>query len=150
MPKLFTKTYHVRWGDMDFNAHMRNTAYLDLAADTRMSFFQEHGFTARDFERLQIGPVIMRDEVEYHRELHLLETVKVTLALGGLSADAARFRMCNEFFRADEKLAAKVVSTGGWLSLSTRKLSAPPEKLAEALHALLRSEDFINLPSLNS
>ena len=104
MPELFAKTFHVRWGDMDFNAHMKNTAYLDLAADVRMMFFQAHGFTMREFERLRFGPVIMRDELEYFRELRLLEPVKVTLALAGLNADASRFRLINEFFRDDEKL----------------------------------------------
>jgi acyl-CoA thioester hydrolase len=146
MPELFTKTFHVRWGDMDFNAHMKNTAYLDLAADVRMMYFQAHGFTMREFERLRLGPVIMRDELEYFRELRLLEPVKVTLALAGLSQDAAKFRIINEFFRDDEKLAAKVTSTGGWLDLSARKLTAPPEKLADALRNLTRSEDFAELP----
>lgn len=28
----FHREFRVRWGDMDFNAHMRNTAYLDLDA----------------------------------------------------------------------------------------------------------------------
>jgi acyl-CoA thioester hydrolase len=64
MPELFAKTFHVRWGDMDFNAHMKNTAYLDLAADVRMMYFQAHGFTMREFERLRLGPVIMRDELQ--------------------------------------------------------------------------------------
>jgi acyl-CoA thioester hydrolase len=146
MPELFTKTFHVRWGDMDFNAHMKNTAYLDLAADVRMMYFQAHGFTMREFERLHIGPIIMRDALEYFRELHLLESVNVTLTLSGLSADASRFRLINEFFRDDTKLAAKVTSTGGWLDLSARKLTAPPEKLADALRNLTRSEDFIELP----
>jgi len=147
MPELFSKTFHVRWGDMDFNAHMKNTAYLDLAADVRMMYFQAHGFTMREFERLHIGPVIMRDELEYFRELRLLEPVKVTLVLAGLSRDAAKFRIINEFFRDAEKLAAKVTSTGGWLDLSARKLTAPPEKLAEALRNLIRSEGFAELPS---
>jgi len=148
MPELFTKTFHVRWGDIDFNAHMKNTAYLDLAADVRMMYFQTHGFTMREFEQLRLGPVIMRDELEYFRELRLLEPVKVTLALAGLSHDASKFRITNEFFRDDEKLAAKVTSTGGWLDLFARKLTAPPEKLADALRNLTRSEGFIELPSL--
>jgi len=147
MPELFTKTFHVRWGDMDFNAHMKNTAYLDLAADVRMMYFQAHGFTMREFERLHIGPVIMRDELEYFRELRLLEPVKVTLALAGLSRDASKFRIINEFFRDDGTLAAKVTSTGGWLDLSARKLTAPPEKLADALRNLTRSQSFAELPS---
>ena len=29
MADVFTRTFHARWGDMDFNGHMRNTAYLD-------------------------------------------------------------------------------------------------------------------------
>lgn len=146
MPELFAKTFHVRWGDMDFNAHMKNTAYLDLAADLRMMYFQAHGFTMREFERLRIGPVIMRDELEYFRELRLLEPIKVTLALAGLSHDASKFRIINEFFREDEKLAARVASTGGWLDLSARKLTAPPEKLSEALRNLTMTQDFVELP----
>jgi acyl-CoA thioester hydrolase len=65
----FAKQFHVRWGDMDFNAHMSNTAYLDVSADVRMMYFQEHGFPMREFERLRVGPVITRDELEYFREL---------------------------------------------------------------------------------
>ncbi len=141
MPELFTKTFHVRWGDMDFNADMRNTAYLDLSADVRMIYFAEHGFSMREFERLRLGPVIMKDELEYFRELRLLEHVTVTLALAGLSHDASRFCMRNEFFKEDGKLVARVSSTGGWLDLSQRKLVAPPQKLAEALKELARSED---------
>ena len=56
---------------MDFNAHMRNTAYLDLSADVRMMYFAEHGFSMREFETLKIGPVILKDEIEYFRELKL-------------------------------------------------------------------------------
>ena len=36
-------------GTMDFNGHMANTAYLDLAADVRMAFFAEHGFPPAEF-----------------------------------------------------------------------------------------------------
>lgn len=61
--------------------HMRNTAYLDIAAAVRMMYFQEQGFTMREFESLRVGPVIMRDELDYLRELRLLESVKVTLAV---------------------------------------------------------------------
>ncbi|NUO83715.1 thioesterase family protein [candidate division KSB1 bacterium] len=142
MSELFTKTFHVRWGDMDFNAHMRNTAYLDLSADVRLMYFAEHGFPMREFERMRLGPVIMKEELEYFRELRLLEPVTVTLALAGLSREASRFRIRNDFFKADGTLAARVTSTGGWLDLSQRKLVAPPQKLAEALQQLARSEDY--------
>ena len=52
----FERTVHGRWGDMDFNGHVRNTAYLDLSADLRMQCFAAHGYSMREFERLRIGP----------------------------------------------------------------------------------------------
>jgi acyl-CoA thioester hydrolase len=126
---------------------MRNTAYLDMGATVRMLYFREHGFTMRDFQRLRVGPVIMRDEVEYYRELNILDAVRVTLILPGLSEDVSRFRMRNEFFREDGKLVARVTSTGGWMDLSARKLALPPALLAQAMWNLSRAEDFEILPS---
>jgi acyl-CoA thioester hydrolase len=141
----FARTFHVRWGDMDFNAHMRNTAYLDLAADVRMMFFQEQGFSMRDFERLRIGPVILRDELDYYREMHLLETVTVHLEIAGMTPDGARFRLRNDFFREGGRLVARVTSNGAWLDLTTRKLVQPPEALLAAILRLPRSKDFQEL-----
>ena len=59
------------WRDMDYNSHMANTAYLDRAADVRMMYFAENGFTVADMLRMKIGPVIMKDEIEYYREVKL-------------------------------------------------------------------------------
>ena len=142
----FTRQLHVRWGDLDVNAHMRNTAYLDMAADVRMMFFAEHGFTLRDFERRRVGPVILRDEVDYHRELKLHEVVTVDLVAAGMSEDGSRFRLRSHFVRADGKASARVTSTGGWLDLDARKLAEPPEDLRRALLSIPQSTDFEILP----
>ncbi len=147
MTGIFSKTFHVRWGDMDFNAHMKNTAYLDISGDVRMMYFAENGFSMSGFVRLRVGPVVMRDEIEYCRELRLLEPIEVNLTLAGLSDDASRFYLRNEFFRQDGKCAARVASMGGWMDLTARKLTFPPDRLAEVLHALVRSDDFRVLDS---
>lgn len=143
----FETTFHVRWGDLDSNAHMANTAYLDMCVDSRMMFFAENGFSLREFDRLRVGPVVLRDEVDYYRELHMLQSVRVALALDGCSDDASRFRLRNEFFREDGVLAARVVTTGGWLDLAARRLIAPPESLAAVLRRLPRTEEFEELTS---
>jgi acyl-CoA thioester hydrolase len=147
MADAFARSLHVGWGDLDSNAHMKNTAYLDKAVDVRMMFFQEQGFTMREFERLRLGPVVMRDDIEYFRELRLLEPVRITLTLAGMSEDGSRFRLRNEFFREDGKLAARLSSMGGWLDLAARRLTAPPENLFRTLRALAQSVDFELLPS---
>lgn len=143
---LFERTLHVGWGDLDANGHMRNTAYLDRSADVRMMYFASCGFPLREFERLRFGPVVRRDEIEYFRELRLLENVRVTLQVAGLSADGMRFRVRNEFFREDGKLAARVTSEGGWLDQAARKLVVPPQALATALAELQHTDDFVELP----
>lgn len=145
--ETFRVGFHVRWGDMDFNAHMRNTAYLDVAADVRMMFFEQYGFSMREFERLRIGPVLLRDELTYHREMRLLERYEATLEMAALAPDGSRYRMRNDFFRADGALAARVTTDGGWLELDRRRLTAPPPELLAALVAAARSEDFEELRS---
>ena len=147
MTTAFVKTFNVRWGDMDFNAHMKNTAYLDISGDVRMMYFAENGFPMSEFVRLKVGPVVMRDEIDYCRELRLLEPISVNLTLAGFSHDASRFTLRNEFFRQDGKCAARVTSMGGWMDLGVRKLIAPPDKLAEVLHGLVKSGDFQVLDS---
>jgi acyl-CoA thioester hydrolase len=145
--QVFEKRLVAGWGDMDFNSHMRNTAFLDKSADVRMMFFSENGFPVEEFIRRKIGPVIRKDEVEYFREIQLLEEVRVTLAIAGLAEDGSRFVIRNEFWRADENVAAKVTSAGGWLDQTIRRLVAPPEALLAALRSLARTDDFQILSS---
>ena len=87
---MYQKLAIAEWSDMDGNAHLKNTAYLDKSAHIRMMFFAEMGFPMSEFARLKVGPVIMKDEIEYYREVHLLEEVQVSLAVAGLSDDGGR------------------------------------------------------------
>lgn len=132
---------------MDFNAHMKNTAFLDKAADVRMMFFAENGFPVGEFSRLRLGPVVMKDEVEYRKEVGLLQEITVTLAMAGQSGDGSRFLLRNEILRPDGTLCARVTSAGGWLDLAARKLIAPPEALHKAMQSLPQTSDFTVLPS---
>jgi acyl-CoA thioester hydrolase len=135
------------WADMDANAHMGNFAYLNKCVDARMSFFKHCGFPMTEFANRKIGPVVRRDEIEYFRELVLMEPITVTLALGGLAPDCSRFRLVNEILNGEGKLSARVKSEGGWLDLVARKLVVPPSDLQAALNAMPRADGFEELPS---
>jgi acyl-CoA thioester hydrolase len=143
----YTKTLYAGWADMDFNSHMKNTAYLDKAADVRQKFLMEHGFPIDEFLRLRIGPVVMKDEVEYFKEVGLQQEILVNYMLAGHAPDGSRFILRHEIFRADGKLAARVNSTGGWLDLAARKLIVPPPALLHTMNLLERTSDFVVLPS---
>lgn len=144
---MYTKTLYAGWADMDFNSHMKNTAYLDKAADVRQMYLAENGFPIEEFLRLRIGPVVMKDEVEYFKEVGLQEQIKVTYALAGHAPDGSRFLLRHDIFRRDGKLSARVTSAGGWLDLNERKLIVPPPALLSAMNSLDKSDDFAVMPS---
>lgn len=135
------------WADMDFNAHMANTAYLNRAVDARMAFFTQNGLPLAELMRLRVSWVMMKDEVEYRREIQWMEEVSITVALAGLAPDGSRFKVRNEFFRADGQLAARVTSTGGFLDLDARKLVVPPVEVLATYRAMPRTDDYEALPS---
>ena len=144
---MYTKTLYAGWGDMDFNSHMKNTAYLDKSADVRQMYLIEHGFPVEEFLRLQIGPVIQKDELEYFKEVRLQEAITVTYALAGHAPDGSRFLLRHEIFRGDGELSARVTSAGGWMHLVERRLVAPPPALLAAMSSLDKTSDFAVLPS---
>ena len=145
--KAFSISSIAGWADMDANAHMANIAFLSKCIDARMSFFKQHGFPVTEFAKRQIGPVVRRDELEYFREIALLEPITVTLEIAGMAPDGSRFRLRNEILSGDGKVAARITSEGGWLDLAKRKLIAPPADLLAALSAMPQASEFERLPS---
>ncbi len=142
----YVKEFLAGWRTMDFNGHMANTAYLDLAADVRMAFFAEHGFPPTEFRRLGVGPVMRKDEIEYFREVGLHDTVAVTYVILAMSPDGARFTIENEICSPSGERAAVVRSTGGWLDLRARKLVAPPAPAFAVFMQVPRAPEFVELP----
>lgn len=142
----FSIRMRARWADMDQNAHLANSAFLDMAVDVRMSFFLESGFPPTEFARRGFGPVVRRDEVDYLREVRLLEELTITMELAGMSENGSRFRMANNFFKADGQACVRIRTDGGWLDLANRRLSAPPPELLELMNRIARTDDFVVLP----
>ena len=131
-----------RWGEIDSTGHMRNVAYLDISANSRMEFFNSNGYTLTEFFGAGLGPVVLKDEIEYKREVRLGEDLTVTNELAGMSEDSTRFIFRNQFIKANGKLACKISSLVAFFDIATRKTIAPPENLMRAILSLPRSEDF--------
>ena len=142
----FTASFQVTWADLDGNNHMRNTGYLDYAAQTRMIFFASHGFTPEAFATHAVGPVALEDTVTYRREMRLLDPFRVSFALAGMSGNGAKFLLENQITREGGKLCATVRTRGIWMDLRARKAVAPPEGLFQAIQTLTKTKDFETLP----
>ena len=141
----YARKFLAGWGTMDFNSHMANRAYLDLAADVRLSFLCDHGFPPAELRRLNLGPVIRKDELEYFREIGLHDNVTVTYAALAMTPDGSRFVLENEIWSPRGERAATVRSTGGWLDLRARKLIAPPPALLDVMKLVPRAPGFVEI-----
>jgi len=144
--KHFEQRFRVGWSDLDGNAHMGNASYLGYASDTRMHYFTEHGFTMARFASEKFGPVVVRDELIYRRELRLMDEFAVDYELVGLSENGIRFRVRNTFRTASGDVAASVTSEGLWFDLEHRRPRIPPSDLETLMRALSRAEDFNEIP----
>lgn len=141
----YQQEYIVSWSDLDANVHLRNTGYLDYAAQTRFLYLKSCGFTPADFKEAGLGPVVFSEQIVYHKELHFLEPFSVSMELGGISGDGAKFIMVNRFRKSDGRLAAEVSTRGAWFDLGVRRIKPPPKALNDALLHLQRTEGFETL-----
>jgi acyl-CoA thioester hydrolase len=146
----FSRTFSIRWADCDANGHLRNTCYSEYAIEVRMAFLAAHGLGLADLKRLGVGPVLLREEIDYLRECHMGEVVTVDFKVLGESPDQARFKMVHEVFKPDGKRAARLVVHAGWMDMKARRLAAPPEELRLQWGQVERVEPFEVLPPLGS
>lgn len=138
----FEITFNTKWSDFDPNRHMRHTAYNDYAAEVRVRFFQEHGLSISEFAKLNIGPVLFKEETSFLKEIHIGENITVKMELEGVSKGIERWRFNHQIFNEKGKLAAEIKVYGAWIDLIKRKLTAPPQKFADIFEDLPKSINF--------
>lgn len=146
--ELFECRFEVRWADLDGNRHVRNTAFSEYATHTRFRLLASHDFDQARLESLRFGPVMMREEIRYRREVLFGDALVVNVRCAGLSPDSSQWRVHQEVLRSDGREAAVLTIQGGWIDLDSRKPIIPPAELASVLQTLPRTRDYENLPSL--
>jgi acyl-CoA thioester hydrolase len=146
----YTKTLTVRWGDCDANGHVRNTVYDEYGVETRLAYFADQGFGYPRMREHRIGPVIFREEIDYLREIGIGETIEIDLCQLGSSPDGAKWKFAHEITKQDGTKAARIVLSGGWMDLDTRKITPAPPALAAAMRNVPRDAAFEELPPLGS
>ncbi len=138
----YSKTYEIRWSDIDANGHVNYAAYIDAAGDLRYQFFTEHGFPPERFEQLEIGPIYTALHAEFFREVRMGETVTITYAMSGLSPRGMRWKVHHEVFKANGKRAVRLDLEGTILDLSTRKTAPPTPELLQTFNLIPHTTDF--------
>lgn len=142
----YSKTYEVKWADIDPNRHMRHSVYNDYAAQTRVAMFSDYGLPIDEIASLGLGPILFREETKFLSEIRMLEIITVACTLSAMRRDGTRWSFLHEIFKEDEVKAAEIVVDGAWLDLNTRKLGTPPSELLEVTYKFPRAETFEWMP----
>jgi len=133
----------VMWSQMDSNRHMRHSAYADFAAQARLMMLEEAGLGPVVLYKMNIGPLMFREELIFLREVALSDHLKVTCEITKARPDGSRWSIRHEIFRDDGVKAAIVNVDGAWLDMTKRKLTLLPPELTSAFMHAPRSEDYV-------
>lgn len=142
----FKVEFSTRWADFDPNNHMRHSAYNDYAAETRVRFFKENGFSLTEFNQQNLGPILFSENTKFFREINLSENIVVELFLKGLSENGERFKFQHKIFKQNGVLAAEIEIYGAWLDLKNRKLTLPPQEIFTTFKNLDKTAIFETIP----
>ena len=145
----YSRTYEIRWSDLDANGHVNWAAYIDAAGDLRYRFFWEHGFPPEKFEQIGMGPVYTAIHAEFLREVRLGETVTINYVAAGFSPNGSRWKVRHEVLKANGKKAVRLELEGVILDLRSRKPTVPIPELLQIFELIPRAKDFEVLPELN-
>ncbi len=138
----FEVNFKTKWSDFDPNRHMRHTAYNDYAAEVRVRFFQEHGLSINTFAKLNIGPMLFKEETSFLKEIHIGENISVNLELEGVSKGIERWRFSHHILNEKGELSAEIKVYGAWIDLIKRKLTTPPPKFVSIFKDLPKTSNF--------
>jgi len=139
---MYTKSFEIRWSDIDANKHLANSAYINFMSHTRSAFLKENGFSLMTLSKAGLGPVVFYEHVSYFKESFLGETVTVNLEVSGLSKNGTFFKFIHNFYNSKGEHLAFCEIFGAWMDLNNRKLAALPDYLLELANKFPKTEDF--------
>ena len=131
------------WSQIDANQHMRHSAYADFAAQARLMMLEEAGLGPAILYKLNVGPLMFREELIFLREVAMNDRLKVTCEITKSRPDGSRLSIRHEIYRADGVKAAIINVDGAWLDMTKRKLTPLPEGLSQAFMNAPKSEDYV-------
>ncbi len=142
---MYKKEFEIRWNDLDANGHLANVSYVSYAAHTRMSFLIDCGFSMQLLKKYHIGPVVFHEHMYYFKEAFIGKPVTVSLELTGLSKDGMFFSFSHNFYDSKGKNFARSEMIGGWIDLTTRKLTGLPSEILQFFDNVPKANNFKEL-----
>lgn len=137
----YVKSIEVRWADLDPNFHMTHSKFYDLGAYIRMCFFVENGITQHELHAHRLGPILLREECVFRKEIKFGDKVDVDMQITKARTNFLRWSI-RHHIRRNNELSAVINVDGTWIHLDRRKMAMPPQSFNDVFYTMPRSEDF--------
>ncbi len=132
----------IRWDDLDPNFHVLHSKYYDFGAFCRMVYLTENGISTALLTENNIGPILLKEDCTFRRELKFEDKVSINLKISWYSKNGARWGMQHQIFKNDDILSATINIEGAWMDTQLRKLTAPPEPVISLFENTQKTVDF--------
>lgn len=138
----FIQEVQLRWSDLDPNGHLRHSVYYDWGALCRVAFLEQHQFTTLLMHQLGIGPILLKEECTFRREIKMGDKVSLDLQLIKAKKDFSRWSIRHRITKNGDTVAAVLSVDGAWLDLTKRKMAATGQEVIDVFSKMPLSEDF--------
>jgi acyl-CoA thioester hydrolase len=136
------KKVEVRWADLDPNFHLRHSVYYDYGASARIDYLQERGITAQFMQDRCFGPVILREECVFRKEIRSTDLVTIDLKLWRAREDFSRWSVRHHIYKNGDTLSAVITVDAAWIDTVKRKLIVPPAEVITIFNMMPMDESF--------
>ncbi|PJZ66633.1 acyl-CoA thioesterase [Leptospira wolffii] len=140
---MFSIEVPVRFRDTDSNGHVNNAVYNSLSEEAVFALFREAGWDKKAIEATEIGPVVLKAEYTYLKELKYPDTVLVETEVEVLSRTRAVFRQ-DIFSKNEGILVCKVVNHGMWLDFKRKRPVPLPEEVLRKMEGKEETEAILD------
>lgn len=138
----FSREIQIRWSDFDPNFHVRHTSYYEWGTLVRLEFFESLGVPLEKMVSERFGPVLLREECVFRREVQRGDHIFVELELLKAKNDFSRWTIQHPIKKEDGTLAALITIEGGFIDHTTRKLMVPPSSVIEVFNQMPKNSNF--------
>ena len=132
----------IRWADLDPNFHVLHSKYYDFGAFFFFFYLTENGISTALLTENNIGPILLKEDCTFRRELKFEDKVSINLKISWYSKNGARWGMQHQIFKNDDILSATINIEGAWMDTQLRKLTAPPEPVISLFENTQKTVDF--------
>lgn len=118
----------VRSTDVDIIGHVNNAKYLEYMEWARFDWISAAGFPMEELQRRQILPVVVNININYRRELKMLEQVKIISKLTYVGEK--RFVIRHELYNQKGELSSDGDFTMVMIDAKERRAVKLPAEIA--------------------